>query len=79
MHVTVEKRATGRPAVSLTDDDKVPSKRKIDLLAATVRDRRIDACAGLAKVDLLPHGFLLLQRDEALGYGKAMIEGIVHT
>ena len=64
MHV--EKRITGRLAVSLADDDKVPSKGKFDGLA-TFRDGRIDACLGLAKVDLLPRGFPLLQSDEALG------------
>ena len=75
--VHVEEGVAGRLAVSLADDDKVPSEGKLDG-GATLRDGRIDACVGLAEVDLLPRGFPPLQRDEALGQGQAWIEGIVH-
>ena len=74
----VEKRVTSRLDISLADDDKVPSKGKFDGLEI-FRDGPIDACVGLAKVDFLPRGFPPFQRDEALGQGKAWIEGIVQT
>ena len=76
--VHVEEGVAGLSAVSLADDDKVPSKGKLDG-AATFRDGRIDASLGLAQVDLLPRHLPPLQRDEALGQGEARIEGIVHA